>query len=69
MPEGACLPADDAEAWRAALLGVHQGWKQRTSSDEDHRWPDANKTLVAHAHSFDMKAYNQRTCDAYNSLF
>ena len=69
MPEGSCLPADDAEAWRAALLGVHQGWKQRTSSDEIHRWPDANKALVTHAHSFDMKAYNQRTCDAYNSLF
>ena len=69
MPDGSCLPADDVGAWRAALLGVHQGWKQRTSSDEVHRWPDPDKTLVAHAHSFDMKAYNQRTCDAYNSLF
>lgn len=69
MPEGSCLPADDVEAWRAALLDVHQGWKQRTSSDEVHRWPDADQTLVTHAHSFDMNVYNQRTSDAYNSLF
>lgn len=69
MPEGSCLPADDVEAWRAALLDVHQGWKQRTSSDEKHRWPDADQALVAHAHSFDMNVYNQRTSDAYNTLF
>lgn len=69
MPEGSCLPADDVKAWRAALLDVHQGWKQRTSSDEKHRWPDADQALVAHAHSFDMNVYNQRTSDAYNTLF
>lgn len=69
MPEGSCLPADDVVSWRAALLDVHQGWKQRTSSDEKHRWPDADQALVAHAHSFDMNVYNQRTSDAYNSLF
>lgn len=69
MPEGSCLPADDVEAWRAALLDVHQGWKQRTSSDEKHRWPDADQALVAHAHSFGMNVYNQRTSDAYNTLF
>lgn len=69
MPEGSCLPADDVVSWRAALLDVHQGWKQRTSSDEKHRWPDADQALVAHAHSFDMNVYNQRTSDAYNSFF
>lgn len=69
MPEGSCLPADNVEAWQAALLDVHQGWKQRTSSDDVHRWPDADQALVNHAHSFDMKTYNQRTGDAYNSLF
>lgn len=69
MPEGSCLPADDVVSWRAALLDVHQGWKQRTSSDEKHRWPDADQALVAHAHSFDMNVYNQRTSDAYNTLF
>ena len=69
MPDGSCLPADDVEAWRAALLDVHQGWKHRTCSDEHHRWPDADQALVSHAHSFDMNTYNQRTSDAYNSLF
>lgn len=43
MPEGGCLPAEDIEAWREAVVEVHARWKQRGGAP---RTPDA--ALMAH---------------------
>jgi alpha-1,3-rhamnosyl/mannosyltransferase len=68
MPPDSCLPSDDVKAWRDAIVSVHKEWKQRSTSDEHHVWPEADEALIGHAKSFDMSVFNQRTCDAYDSL-
>ena len=68
MPPDSCLASDDVKAWRDAIVSVHKEWKQRSTSDEHHVWPEADEALIGHAKSFDMSVFNQRTCDAYDSL-
>lgn len=68
MPIGSCLASDDAKAWSEAILAVHSEWEGRSASDEHHVWPKADEALVAHAKSFDMSVFNQRTSDAYGRL-
>jgi len=47
---------------------VHSEWKKRSASDEHHVWSKADEALIEHAKKFDMSVFNQRTCDAYDSL-
>ena len=63
MPENYCLPADDIEAWRKAILTVHSTWK---SSEGQQRKPDLK--LVEHALKFDNHMFSSRMADAYNSV-
>ena len=63
MPENYCLPAEDIEAWRNAILEVHSKWKSR---DSGLRTP--NQELVEHATKFDNNVFSSRMADTYNSL-
>jgi glycosyltransferase involved in cell wall biosynthesis len=69
MPDGVCLPPNDVEAWQNAIVEVHASWRKRTASNEVHEWPAPETSLIEHAHSFSLEAYNHRTSEAYNRLF
>lgn len=43
MPEGTCLPADDLDAWRQAVAGVHAAWKTRAGA-----WRSPVPELMGH---------------------
>mgnify|MGYP001349315756 FL=1 len=63
MPENYCLPADDIEAWKKAILSVHSKWKSRKG-----RQRESDQTLIDHASKFDNSVFSSRIADAYNSL-
>jgi glycosyltransferase involved in cell wall biosynthesis len=63
MPENYCLPAEDKEVWRNAILEVHSNWKTR-----DGKPRESTQELIEHASKFDNKAFSSRMADAYNSL-
>ena len=63
MPEGYCLPSDDIEVWKNAVLRVHQNWKNRQESVRE--FPEE---LIVHALKFDNSVFSSRMADAYNSL-
>ena len=66
MPEGTCLPADDVKAWQGAIMKVHEAWKKRTESHDEHVWPTPDEHLIQHAKTFSIEQFNQRTAEAYN---
>tara|TARA_B100000900_G_scaffold416187_1_gene449815 strand:+ start:1503 stop:2651 length:1149 start_codon:yes stop_codon:yes gene_type:complete len=63
MPEGYCLPAQDAVAWKNSIIEIYHCWKNR---DGEAREFPAN--LVEHARNFDNSVFSSRMADAYNSL-
>ena len=63
MPENYCLPADDIEAWRKAILSVHSKWKSRKGKQREF-----DQSLIDHASKFDNSVFSSRIADAYNSL-
>jgi glycosyltransferase involved in cell wall biosynthesis len=63
MPENYCLPAEDIEAWRKAILQVHSNWKSRVSG-----FRESNQELIEHASKFDNAVFSSRMADTYNSL-
>jgi len=69
MPEGACLSGSDKQAWVAAIEHLHAAWKERTRDHDVHVWPSPDEALIEHAHSFSLRAYQERTSTAYSDLF
>ena len=63
MPENYCLPADDIEAWKKAILSVHSKWKSRKGEQRKF-----DQTLIDHASKFDNSVFSSRMADTYNSL-
>ena len=63
MPENYCLPADDIEAWRKAILEIHSNWKSRNGTIRE-----SKQELIEHASKFDNSVFSSRMADAYNSL-
>lgn len=63
MPEDYCLPADDIEAWRKAILEIHSNWKSRNGAIRV-----SKQELIEHASKFDNSVFSSRMADAYNSL-
>jgi hypothetical protein len=63
MPENYCLPAEEIEAWRKAILQVHSNWKSRGRG-----FRDSNQELIEHASKFDNYVFSSRMADTYNSL-
>ena len=63
MPENYCLPADDIEAWKKAILSVHSKWKLRKGEQREF-----DQTLIDHASKFDNSVFSSRMADTYNSL-
>ncbi len=63
MPKGYCLPSDDIEVWKNAVLKVHQNWKNRQEPVRE--YPE---DLIEHALKFDNSVFSSRMADAYNSL-
>ena len=56
MPDGSCIDAEDIEAWRAAILSVHQGELSRDES------------LIEHAKKFDNEVFCSKMAAAYSEL-
>lgn len=63
MPEGYCLPAEDAVAWKNSIMEIYHNWKNRDG--EAREFP---AKLVEHARNFDNSVFSSRMADAYNSL-
>lgn len=63
MPEGYCLPAEDAVAWKNSIIEIYHNWKNRDG--EAREFP---AKLVEHARNFDNSVFSSRMADAYNSL-
>jgi len=63
MPEGYCLPAEDAVAWKNSIIEVYHNWKNR-----DGKAREFPAKLVEHARTFDNSVFSSRMADAYNSL-
>ena len=63
MPENYCLPADDIEVWKKAILSVHSKWKLRKGEQREF-----DQTLIDHASKFDNSVFSSRMADTYNSL-
>ena len=63
MPENYCLPADDIEVWKKAILSVHSKWKLRKGEQREF-----DQSLIEHASKFDNSVFSSRIADAYNSL-
>ena len=63
MPEGYCLPAEDAVAWKNSIMEIYHNWKNRDG--EAREFP---VKLVEHARNFDNSVFSSRMADAYNSL-
>ena len=63
MPEGYCLPAEDAVAWKNSIIEVYHNWKNR-----DGKTREFPAKLVEHARTFDNSVFSSRMADAYNSL-
>ncbi|MDA8609647.1 glycosyltransferase [Euryarchaeota archaeon] len=68
MPDETCLPADDIEAWREAILAVFSNWKNRTKTDEEHTWPKPRTGLIEYATRFDQSRFCNRMAEVYDSL-
>ena len=68
MPDETCLPADDIEAWREAILAVFSNWKNRTKADEEHTWPKPRTGLIEYATRFDQSRFCNRMAEVYDSL-
>ena len=68
MPDETCLPADDIEAWREAILAVFSNWKNRTKADEEHTWPKPRSGLIEFATRFDQSRFCARMTEVYDSL-
>jgi glycosyltransferase involved in cell wall biosynthesis len=63
MPEGACLPPEDKEAWRKAVAGVHATWKARGGEP---RQPDT--ALMEHVVFLSPERFNNDMAEAWSSI-
>ena len=63
MPDGGCLPAEDFEAWREAVVEVHARWKQRNGAP---RAPDAS--LMAHVAFLSPERFYRDISQAWSEI-
>ncbi len=63
MPEGGCLPAEDFDAWREAVVEVHARWKQRDGAP---RAPDAS--LMAHVAFLSPERFYRDISQAWSEI-
>lgn len=63
MPDGACLPAEDSEAWRAAITDVYQTWVARGGAPRE-----ADTALMEHVAFLAPERFHRDMAEAWQTI-
>ncbi|DAC31291.1 MAG TPA: glycosyltransferase [Candidatus Poseidoniales archaeon] len=63
MPDGACIPADDADAWSLAIRSVVEDYQSRKPHQRE---PQLN--LIEHAKNYDNTVFCHKVGEYYSSI-